>query len=235
MKATIKDIAGRAGVSKTSVSFALNNPKRISKKTYDRIMGIIEELGYFPNPVARTLTTKRLGALGLLLPQPISDVLNNPHLCEVISGIGEECDSRGISLTMLPPVEGKIIEAARRAFVDAIVAIGVGPEHEVIKFLNKHRVPFVTIEGEETETTVNIGIQNEAAAYDLMRYVLSLGHRRIAILRLKSDTKTSAENRRWLVLEKRLAGFSRALGEVGLSLQSKSVQVLESEGSLDGG
>ena len=235
MRATIKDIAARAGVSKTTVSFALNNPKRVSKETYEKIMGIVRELGYFPSPVARTLTTKRLGALGLLLPQPISEVMNNPHLCEVISGIGEECDRRGISLTMLPPVEGRIIEAARRAFVDAIVTIGVGPEHEVIDFLSRQHVPFVTIDGEETEATVNVGIQHEDAAYDLMRYILSLGHRRIAILRLKPDAKTRTEGSRSVVLEKRLAGFSRALGERGLFLESEEVWVMESEGSLDGG
>lgn len=235
MRATIKDIAARAGVSKTTVSFALNNPKRISKETYDKIIAIVDELGYFPNPVARTLTTKRLGALGLLLPQPISEVMNNPHLCDVISGIGEECDKHEISLTMLPPVRGKIIEAARRAFVDAIVTIGVGPEHEVIDFLNKHRVPFVTIDSEETEAAVNIGIQHEPAAYDLMRYILSLHPSRIAVLCLKPDAKNRTERSRSVVLEKRLAGFSRALQEEGLSLGSDKVRVIEAEGSIEGG
>jgi len=235
MRATIKDIASRAGVSKTTVSFALNNPKRISRETYERIMAIVEELGYFPNPVARTLTTKRLGALGLLLPQPISEVMNNPHLCDVISGIGEECDNHKISLTMLPPVQGKIIEAARRAFVDAIVTIGVGPEHEVIDFLIKHRVPFVTIDSEETEAAVNVGIQHEQAAYDLMRYILSTQPSRIAVLCLKPDAKNHTERSRSVVLEKRLDGFSRALGEHGLSLRSDQVHVIEAEGSFEGG
>jgi len=235
MKITIKDIAERAGVSKTTVSFALNNPKRISKETYGKIMAIVTELGYFPSPVARTLTTKRLGALGLLLPQPISEVMNNPHLCDVISGIGEECDKREISLTMLPPVQGKIIEAARRAFVDAIVTIGLGPEHEVIEFLNKHRVPFVTIDGEESGTTVNVGIQDEQAAYELMRHILSLEPKRIAVLCLKPDAKNHTERSRSVVLEKRLAGFSRALEESGLSLESDQVRVIEAEGSIAGG
>jgi len=235
MRATIKDIAAKAGVSKTTVSFALNNPKRISKETYDRIMAIVQELGYFPSPVARTLTTKRLGALGLLLPQPITEVMNNPHLCDVISGIGEECDRQEISLTMLPPVRGKIIEAARRAFVDAIVTIGVGPEHEVVEFMRKHRVPFVTIDGEESEATVNVGIQDEHAAYDLMRYMLSLGHRRIALLRLRPDAMVKTERPRSVVLEKRMAGFSRALAEAGLSLDSDQVSTLEAEGSIEGG
>lgn len=235
MKATIKDIAAQAGVSKTTVSFALNNPKRISKETYERVMEIVKTMGYFPNPVARTLTTKRLGALGLLLPQPISEAMNNPHLCDIIRGIGEECDRQEISLTMLPPVGGKIIEAARRAFVDSIVTIGVGPGHEVIEFLNSRRVPFVTIDGEESSETLNIGIDHEGAAFDLMDYILSLGHRDIAILCLKPEAKAKTEKPNSIVLGKRLSGFTRAFMEKGLTLQSPCIRLVDSICSLDGG
>jgi len=236
MKPTIKDIAAKAGVSKTTVSFALNNPMRISKETREKILAIVDEMGYFPNPVARTLTTKRLGSLGLLLPQPLPEVLNNPHLCDIISGIGDECEKRGFSLTMLPPVHGRIMEAARRSFVDAIVTIGVGPDHEVVEFLNSHGIPFVTIDGEETSSTVNVGIPDELAAYDLMRHMLSLGHRKMAILCVKPDTKSVAENdHRSIVLEKRLSGFSRALNEVGLNLVAPDISLMETEGSLGGG
>lgn len=235
MRATIKDIAQRAGVSKTTVSFALNNPGRISQETCDRIMTIVNELGYVPNPLARTLTTKRLGSLGLLLPQPISEVMNNPHLCDVISGIGEECDRQEISLTMLPPVRGRIIEAARRSFVDAVVTIGVGPDHEVIEFFNNRHIPFVTIDGEDSSSTVNVGIHDDAAAYDLMRFILSLGHRRIAVIKLKPDAKTIAELNRSIVLEKRMEGFAKALEECGLGVDCSMVTMLEAEGSLEGG
>ncbi len=235
MRATIKDIAERAKVSKTTVSFALNNPGRISRETRDRILAIVDELGYVPNPLARTLTTKRLGALGLLLPQPISEVMNNPHICDVISGIGEECDRQEISLTMLPPVRGRIIEAARRAFVDAIVTIGVGPDHEVIEFFNNRHIPFVTIDGEDTSSTVNVGIKDDLAAYDLMSYILGLGHRKIAVIKLKPDAKTVAELNRSVVLEKRLEGFTRALEEFGLELGQGTVGMMEAEGSIEGG
>lgn len=235
MRATIKDIAAKAGVSKTTVSFALNNPERISRETCAKILAIVEELGYVPNPVARTLTTKRLGALGLLLPQPIFEVMNNPYLCEVISGIGEECDARNISLTMLPPVGGRIIEAARRAFVDSVVTIGVGPEHEVVEFFNTRHIPFVTIDGEKTESTINIGIDDENASFDLMSHILSLGHRKIAVLRLKPDAKNKTEPNRSLVIEKRLAGFKRAMSSYGLDLSSPVIRMMETEGSLEGG
>jgi DNA-binding LacI/PurR family transcriptional regulator len=235
MRPTIKDIAQRAGVSKTTVSFALNDPGRISAETYGRVMAIVAELDYVPNPVARTLTTKRLGALGLLLPQPVTEALRNPYLCEVIRGIGEICEEHELSLTMLPPIKGRIIEAARRSFVDGLLTIGVGPDHEVVGILHRRHVPFVTIDGSEVEATVNVGIDDAGAAYGLMKQVLGQGHRRLAILALRPETLNLPEKRFSLVSDRRLAGFARALLEEGLRLDSKGVEIMAVECSLEGG
>jgi Transcriptional regulators len=235
MRPTIKDIAERAGVSKTTVSFALNDPGRISDETYKRVMAVVAELDYVPNPVARTLTTKRLGALGLLLPQPITEALRNPYVVEIVRGIGELCDERELSLTMLPPIKGRVLEAARRAFVDGLMTIGVGPDHEVVDLLNKRHIPFVTIDGAETEATVNVGIDDELAAYGLMRHILGLGHRDIAILELMPDTIKLPAERFSLVRDRRIAGFSRALAEVGLSLGSEGIRIVPAESSVEGG
>ncbi|MDA8425370.1 MAG: LacI family DNA-binding transcriptional regulator [Treponema sp.] len=232
---TIKDIAARAGVSKTTVSFALNDPSRISEATYRRVMDIVNELDYVPSPVARTLTTKRLGALGLLLPQSITEALGNPYVVEIIRGIGEVCEPRELSLTMLPPVKGKVIEAARRAFVDGLITIGVGPDHEVVDLLTKRHIPFVTIDGAESEATPNVGIDDEGAAYELMRHVLALGHRKIAILSLMPEAVYLPEWSFSLVRDMRLSGFSRALGEAGLGLDSDGILVLPTGGTFEGG
>jgi len=235
MRPTIKDIAERAGVSKTTVSFALNDPSRISAETYKRVMAIVTELDYVPNPVARTLTTKRLGALGLLLPQPITEALRNPYVVEIIRGIGELCAERELSLTMLPPLRGRVIEAARRAFVDGLITIGVGPDHEVVELLNKRHIPFVTIDGADAEATVNVGVDDEAAAYVLMRHILGLGHRRIAVLALMPEAIKLPEERFSLVRDRRIAGFARALAEVGLGFGSPGIGVVPSESSIEGG
>lgn len=235
MRPTIKDIAERAGVSKTTVSFALNAPSRISAETCKRVMDIVAEMGYVPDPVARTLTTKRLGALGLLLPQPITEAFRNPYLCEIIRGIGEECERGEISLTMLPPVRGRVIEAARRAFVDGLITIGVGPGHEVVELLNRRRIPFVTIDGAESADTVNVGIDDEGAAFALMRKVLSLGHRRVAVLALRPEAVGLPGECSSHVRDRRLAGFSRALAEAGLGQGSPGMRVAAAEGSLEGG
>ena len=92
MKVTIKELAEKAGVSKTAVSFAFNNPKRISEETYNRIMKIAKEIGYSPDPLARILATKQTGTIGVLFPQSVSEVLQNPYISDLIRGIGIVCD-----------------------------------------------------------------------------------------------------------------------------------------------
>lgn len=211
MRVTIKDIAEKAGVSKTTVSFALNRPERISVETRDHILSIVHAMGYVPDPVARTLTTKRLGALGLLLPQPIHDALRNPYLCEIIRGIGSACEDRELSLVMLPPVRGKVIEAARRSFVDGVLTIGVGPDHEVVDLLHGRHIPFVTIDGRPSDRTVNVGIDDSRAAFTLMQHLVDLGHRRIAILGLKPDIFKGSGDHLSLVSSSRLRGFVQAV------------------------
>ena len=62
-KITISDIARKAEVSKTTVSFAFNDPTRLPEETVKRILSIADQLGYSPNPVARSMTTKRTGTV----------------------------------------------------------------------------------------------------------------------------------------------------------------------------
>lgn len=235
MRVTIKDIAEKAGVSKTTVSFAFNDPGRISTETYKRVMDIVAELGYVPDPVARTLTTKKLGALGLLLPQPIQEVLANPYLCEVIRGIGEVCEEKDLALTMLPPVKGRIVEAARRAAVDALLTIGVGPGTDVTEVIERRHLPFVTIDGAESDRTINVGVNDESASYSIMKHILGLGHRRVAILALRPEFYNPPDECFSQVIESRLHGFGRALGEYGLDFKSEGVHVVPAEGSIEGG
>lgn len=218
MRITIKDIAAKAGVSKTTVSFAFNDPEKISSATYERVMAIASDLGYFPDPVARTLTTKRIGAIGLLLPQPMHEALRNPYLGELIQGIGAACLEHESALMIVPPVHGRIMEAARRAVVDALLAIGVGPDHEIVDLMRKRHIPLVTIDGNDAAGVPNVGIDDEGAAFELMSHVLGLGHRRVAIVELESETYNPPEDRSSLVCDRRMAGFRRALDAAGLAM-----------------
>jgi DNA-binding LacI/PurR family transcriptional regulator len=235
MRVTIKDIAKHAGVSKTTVSFAFNDPSRISKETAQRVKDVAAELGYFPDPVARTLTNKRVGSFGLLLPQSISEAFKNPYLLELVRGIGDACEERDYSLNILPPVEGRILDAARKAAVDGLLTIGVDPETHIVELMRRRHLPFVTIDGMPAHATANIGIDNAQAAYELMKHVLALGHRRITIVELKSDTFHQPEERSSWVRDLRVAGFDRALHEYGMALAHSDIKVCSTECSIEGG
>ncbi|HUX36880.1 MAG TPA: LacI family DNA-binding transcriptional regulator [Rectinemataceae bacterium] len=233
---TIKDIAARAGVSKTTVSFALNDPDRISEETRKRVLAAVAELGYEPDSVARALATRRLGAIGLLLPQPLPEALENPYLCELMRGIGEVCEEHGLALTMLPPVRGKAEEAARRAVVDATLTIGIGPDTEVTKVLLRRHLPFVSIDGVDSGPVPNIGIDDELAAETIMAHVLGLGHRRIGILQLRPEAwSPEGESGYSPVSIRRLSGYKRALENEGIKMGGRDAPVIIAEGSFEGG
>src|SRR5690242_5454442 len=88
-RVTINDIARQAGVSKTAVSFAFNVPGRLSTKTTERILEIARQLGYAPNPIARSLNTRRTNAIGVLVPQDLVDAFSNPFFGQLARGIGQ--------------------------------------------------------------------------------------------------------------------------------------------------
>jgi DNA-binding LacI/PurR family transcriptional regulator len=235
MRITIKDIAERAGVSKTTVSFAFNDPRKISKATCERVMAIADDLGYVPDPVARTLTTKRIGAIGLLLPQPMHEALKNPYLTELLQGIGAACLEHETSLLIVPPIKGRLLEAASRAAVDALMAIGVGPDHSIVDLIRKRHIPLITIDGKPSAGMANVGIDDEAAAYALMRYVTGLGHRDIAIVELETESYNEPAERSSLVRDRRRAGFDRALTEAGIRPGLSSPRVYSAVCSIEGG
>ncbi len=136
---------------------------------------------------------------------------------------------------MLPPMKGRIVEAARRAAVDALLTIGVGPGSDVAEVIERRHLPFVTIDGAESEHTINVGVNDESASYAVMKHILELGHRRIAIFALRPEFYNPPDECFSQVIESRLHGFGRALGEYGLDFKSEGILVVPAEGSIEGG
>ena len=83
-RVTMLDIAKTCGVSKASVSFAFNDPKKIKRETYEKIMETARELDYIPNPMAKRLSEGKSYTIGFLLPQKLDVSLNNPYTIEVL-------------------------------------------------------------------------------------------------------------------------------------------------------
>lgn len=233
-RVTIDDIAKQAGVSKTSVSFAFNNPDRLSEATLNQILKVAEELGYSPDPIASNLKTRRTGCIGLLLPQAIPVVARNPHNFEFIEGVGEVCNEAGLSLMLVPPLKGNLRRAISRAAVDGFITLGLEPFRQTVRVLRQRAVPFVMVDSEPIDGIPCVNLDDEYGGYRAMEYILARGHRRIAILAIQSEHHGNYEQYTGL-LRRRVSGYLRALGDYDMTIDGDQVRLIECKVQPDEG
>jgi DNA-binding LacI/PurR family transcriptional regulator len=233
-KVTIDDIARRAGVSKTAVSFAFNNPSRLSEATVKNILAIAEELGYIPNPVARSMNTGRTGTIGVLVPQPIPEIIRNPFLPEFLEGVGEVCTRVNLSLMIVPPVEGSMRRALANAAVDGFLTLGLEEFKSTMMVLRKRGVAYVTVDSDPIEGVPAVNIDDEGGATAAMEHVLKHGHREILILAIRSGKHGKFEQYAG-TLRDRIQGYRAALKAQGLDLDGRKVRLMECSSTEKGG
>ena len=181
---TIADIAKKSGYSKTAVSFAFNNPDRISSEAVEKILKVAKELDYIPDPMARNFSLGKHFSLGFLLPQSFDDTLDNPHIVDVLRGIGSVCEKNGYTFTLIPPLHSSIAEAIKSATADGIIGMGLDFGGGVREALQKRKLPLVRIDAIDSEEGYSVSIDNTDAAYRQMTEVLRHGHRDIAVVTL---------------------------------------------------
>lgn len=215
-RVTIKDIAEKANLSKTAVSFAFNSPERLPLKTVQRIRKIAEELGYSPDPVARGMSTGKIGSVGLLLPQSIHTVMQNPFFSGLMTGIGTVCEESNLDLMMIPPLSGSVRQAIVNAAVDGFLTLGLENSKETVQTLQRRQIPFVMIDGDPYYQVPSVNIDDEGGAYEAMKYVLQQGHRKIGIIGIQSQQDSQHENFT-STLYKRMQNYIKAMESFGLS------------------
>ena len=231
-KVTITQIAKEAGVSKTAVSFAFNDPTQLAAATVSHIHEVAERLGYTPDPIARSMTTRRTNALGLLLPQDLATAMSNPFYSAFIRGVGVVCGRAGMTLMLVPPLWGSILKAIPHATVDGFVVVGLEVDRGEVQQLRRRHVPFVMVDGEAPEDVSSVNVDDRGGACALMAHVLSCGHRRIAVLCLET---WKHRERCTGALASRLAGYGDALAPYGLVLGSPMVRLVETPSTREGG
>ncbi|HKW59470.1 MAG TPA: LacI family DNA-binding transcriptional regulator [Candidatus Dormibacteraeota bacterium] len=211
-RVTIADVASAAGVSKTAVSFAFNNPDRLAQATLERVLGVAHDLGYAPHPAARALSTRRSGTIGVLIPQRLSAVFANPFLSELIQGMGELCERHDLTLLLVPPLDGSLESAIRNASVDGFISLGLGPDDSALAVLDGLGIPTVLIDSEDSGAHPVVNVDDQGGAEAAANHLLQLGHRRLAIIVLpparSQRTHTPTANRR-------LAGYRAAIDAAG--------------------
>ncbi|MGZ4586958.1 MAG: LacI family DNA-binding transcriptional regulator [Mycobacteriaceae bacterium] len=231
---TSRDVAERAGVSRTAVSFAYNDPARISVATRDRILAAADELGYTPDPLGRMLKHRKTGTLGLLLPQDIAQVMQNPYYAQFITGIGHVCEREGMTLLLCPPLRNSMLKAIPYAAVDGFIVTGLEADRGEVAELHRRNVPFVLVDSEPIQDVPSVEADDDKGGYELVRHILQYGHTRIAFLIFESGPDQAALGYRG-PLRRRFDGATRALAELGQSLDTPGVQTVEAPCTRAGG
>jgi DNA-binding LacI/PurR family transcriptional regulator len=187
-RATIRDIAERAGVSKGAVSYALNGRPGVSDETRARILSIARELGWYPNRAARALSAARADACGLVLARPARTLALEPFFMEFIAGVESELSARSIALTLqlVENVEQEIAVYRRwwgEHRVDGILMVDLRVEDPRVKELVRLGLPTVVIGGPVKKRALPAVWHEEATGLiEAVQYLRALGHRRIAYI-----------------------------------------------------
>jgi DNA-binding LacI/PurR family transcriptional regulator len=210
-RVTIADVASAAGVSKTAVSFAFNNPNKLGNATLERVLQVANDLGYAPHPAARALSMRRSGTIGLLIPQRLTTVFANPFLSELIQGLGELCDENDLTMLLVPPLDGSLEGAIRQASVDGFISLGLSPDDGALETLDRLGIPTVLVDSEASANHPAVNVDDAGGAEAAAKHLLDLGHDNLAVIvlpptRSHAMTPTAA---------RRLAGYRVAVWAAG--------------------
>ncbi len=177
---TIHDVAARAGVSKSLVSLVLRDAPHVSDDKRRAVWQAIEELGYRPDRVARSLVSRRTRVIGVML----SD-LHNPFFAEVVDGLDDEAKRAGYHPLIdtgnrAVGQEAAAVEMLLELRVDGLVL--AGPQLGIGKIAEAARVAPVVIVGRATRNAAVDSVVNDdrAGVRAAVEHLAGLGHRRIA-------------------------------------------------------
>jgi LacI family transcriptional regulator len=212
---TLDRVARRAGVHVSTVSRALNplQSGRVSAATVERIQAIAAELGFEPNPWARSLRTNRTMLLGLIIPR-----LTDGIVAAMFDAAEERARDHGYqALTVSTHDDAheqeRIVRALLDRRVDGIILATCRASDGLPEQLESESVPFVLM-NRSRPSYRSVRADDEYGGYLATRHLLELGHRRIGMIAGPGDTLPTIHRRK---------GYVRAHAEAGVPTDAKLI------------
>lgn len=212
-KVSLKDIAQKAGVSTTLVSYVLNNQNenRISKETAQKIRKVADKLNYRTNQIAKSLKTNKTYTIGFV----VADIAN-PFSANMARIIEDEADKQNYTVIFGSSDESwqkseKLINTLINRQVDGLILSL--PEHSVqqLKNLQKTKIPFVLLDryfpGIPSSYVI---LDNYNAALESINHLIDSGRKRIGLITYQSDL---------VHLQERKNGYLAALKKAGITFE----------------
>jgi len=224
--ATMADVAREAHVSVATVSRLLNNQGTVSPDTAERVYAAIQKLSYEPNILARNFRRNESRVMLILSPN-----VTNPYYAHILSGIGDAATKLGYSALICnteddPAREREALEMLKRRRADGaiLMASNIGCQW-LLEYANHY--PIVQCSEYDPQVDIpHVSIDNYLATQQAMEYLLSLGHRRIAII--------SSENA-YISTSLRLQGYKDTLEKHGIAPQEDYIRYASRDYSFKSG
>ncbi|MEL7253148.1 MAG: LacI family DNA-binding transcriptional regulator [Pseudomonadota bacterium] len=180
---TLADVARAAGVSTATVSRCLNAPGQVQKKTRERVLRAVDDLGYSPNFSAQSLAAKRTNTIGAIIP-----TMENAIFARGIQAVQEELARAGATLLVAssaykPDLEIQQIRTLVARGADGLILIGHERDPAIYDFLERQNVPVcISWAYDPARAKPSVGFDNRAAMRAMAEEVVAHGHRRIAMI-----------------------------------------------------
>ncbi|MGC0332729.1 LacI family transcriptional regulator [Streptomyces sp. SAI-170] len=218
--ATMADVARHAGVSVATVSHVLNDTRPVLPHTRQAVLDAVEQLGYTPNTLARSLVTSRTRSIGLAV-----SAISNPYFTEILQGVEASALEHGYSLLIADPHddpahERKVVQLLHERRVDGMVVAPSADPGGLVAYLRRHAVPAVFLDrlvdtrAEDGPAFDQVCAESAAPVTELVTHLAGLGHRRIALVAGLPGLSTTSE---------RITGYRHGLAAAGLPYDERLV------------
>lgn len=225
---TMQDIAIRAGVTKATVSMVINNDKRITETTRQKVLAIVRELNYYPNESARKLAKGKTDTLAFVMPR-----FGSPFIASIMDAFerrtyetrrylnGIQPYSTRNEVAVLEDILKKILYSRK---ADAVVLLDQVPSPALVAEFNDKKIHLVLIET-KAPGTHSVRVDNVKGAKLAVKHLLQKGRKRIGLI--VGDAKPEAIYEPNPVAEERSKGYQEALKEAGIPFDAGRVGVVE--------
>ncbi|MEU3713852.1 LacI family DNA-binding transcriptional regulator [Streptomyces catenulae] len=199
---TMVDVARRAGVSVATVSHVLNDTRRVREATRAAVLRAIDDLGYTPNTLARSLVTARTRSIGLAV-----SAISNPYFTEILRGVEASALEAGYGLLLADPHddpghERKVVQLLHERRVDGMIVAPSAEPSEMVGYLTRRAVPTVFLDRLVGDAHDQVCADNTAPMRQLVEHLADRGHTRIGLIAGLPGLSTTTE---------RVAGYRAAL------------------------
>ena len=208
-RVTIDDVADLAGVSYQTVSRVINDRPDVSDATRERIQKIIDETGYRPSHIARSLATARTATIGLVVPD-----ISNPFFSVIARGAEQAVSQRGYTILLSSTSEEvsrevEVLHMLHERYVDGVIVCGFRQEDAALReTLSQFNAVVLLNRRIEGEAFPAVLVDDVLGGYLVTRHLLQMGHTAVGFLAGPANSFSGAG---------RLQGYRQALTEAGIT------------------